>query len=187
MAKLTKKQEMFVKEYIIDLNGTQAAIRAGYSKKTAKVIANENLTKPYILEAIQKELEPKMNRIEITAERVLEEIAKIAFFNIKNLYKDDGNLKEISELDDYVASAISSIKVTQKTGDMKVSLNPEEPALQHIDEQVKEIKLWDKRASLELLGKYLKLFGDKQEITINNNIESPYKELTIEELKKLAE
>ena len=72
--KLTKKQEMFVKEYLVDLNATQAAIRSGYSQKTAFSIGVENLRKPYIQEAIQKAMEKRSKKTEITAEYVLEGI-----------------------------------------------------------------------------------------------------------------
>ena len=70
--KLTPKQKMFVKEYLVDLNATRAAIAAGYSKKTAKEIGYENLTKPYIAEAIQKELKERCENVGLSIEWVLE-------------------------------------------------------------------------------------------------------------------
>ncbi|NRA79859.1 MAG: terminase small subunit [Pseudoalteromonas sp.] len=72
--KLTAKQEMFCKEYLIDLNATQAAIRAGYSEKTAKVIGYENLSKPYIAELIQVLMTKRSNKVEIDADWVLKGI-----------------------------------------------------------------------------------------------------------------
>jgi phage terminase small subunit len=69
--KLSKKQEMFVKEYLIDLNATQAAIRAGYSKDTAGSIGFENLTKPEIASKINSAMEKRSQAVEITAEKVL--------------------------------------------------------------------------------------------------------------------
>jgi len=71
MAKLTAKQEMFCKEYLIDLNATQAAIRAGYSEKTANVIGPENLAKPCISEIIQKLMNERSKKVEIDSEWVL--------------------------------------------------------------------------------------------------------------------
>jgi len=68
---LTAKQKCFVKEYLIDLNATQAAIRAGYSEKTAKSVGSENMTKPDIQQAIQKEMDVRSKKTEITAEYVL--------------------------------------------------------------------------------------------------------------------
>lgn len=74
---LTAKQQMFVEEYLIDLNATQAAIRAGYSQKTAEVIGYENLNKPQIAEAIQKEMDKRSNKVSVTAQDVLESILRI--------------------------------------------------------------------------------------------------------------
>lgn len=77
-AKLTPKQERFVSEYLIDLNATQAAIRAGYSEKTARQMATENLSKPAIQEALRKARQRQQKRTEITADFVLNELMKIA-------------------------------------------------------------------------------------------------------------
>jgi len=74
MAKLTTKQEAFCKEYLIDLNATQAAIRAGYSKDTAKEMGYENLTKPHVAEYIQKHMDRRSAETQITAEWVLKGI-----------------------------------------------------------------------------------------------------------------
>lgn len=76
--KLTAKQELFVKEYLIDLNATQAAIRAGYSVNTAKDIGCENLAKPNIQEEIQKAMNERSNRLEITSEYVLSSLKTVA-------------------------------------------------------------------------------------------------------------
>lgn len=79
MAKLTAKQEIFCREYIIDLNATQAAIRAGYSKKTANRIASENLSKLDIQKKIQELQQERAERTEITQDKVLKELAGIGF------------------------------------------------------------------------------------------------------------
>lgn len=142
----TPKQQMFCKEYLIDLNATQAAIRAGYSEKTARKIANENLTKPDIQEYIQAQMNKRAAKIEITADRVLQEIAKMAFANVQDLYDEHGILKPISELPREVAAAVQSVKV-----------NLTEACA------VQEVKLWDKKGTLELLGKHLRLFSEKNQ------------------------
>lgn len=69
--KLTPKQELFCKEYLIDLNATQAAIRAGYSKKTAYSIGEENLKKPELARRIQEQVDKRSAKTEITANYVL--------------------------------------------------------------------------------------------------------------------
>jgi len=81
--KLTEKQNQFILEYMKDLNATQAAIRAGYSKKTAKVIGYENLTKPYISERIQEEIDERSERVKMTADDVLREIIELMERNKK--------------------------------------------------------------------------------------------------------
>lgn len=74
MAGLTPKQQRFVEEYLVDLNATQAAIRAGYSEKTAGAIGGENLEKPEIAAAIQAEMDKRSERTAITADYVLQSI-----------------------------------------------------------------------------------------------------------------
>lgn len=76
---LTEKQKRFVAEYLVDLNATQAAIRAGYSEKTAGSVGNENLKKPEIQEALQKAIKDRESRTEITQDKVLGELGKVAF------------------------------------------------------------------------------------------------------------
>ncbi len=114
MAELTGKQQRFCEEYLIDLNATKAAIRAGYSEDSAGAIGHENLKKPEIQEFIsarQKELQEATG---ITQKRVLEEYAKIAFFDIRSLYTPDGGLKDIRQLDDNAAGAISSVESVEE-------------------------------------------------------------------------
>ena len=88
--RLTAKQQRFIEEYPVDLNATQAAIRAGYSRRTAFVIGYENLKKPHIKAPIQKKLAELSRNAGITAERVLNELAAVAFGNIYDLIDYDG-------------------------------------------------------------------------------------------------
>ena len=81
MAKLTEKQKRFVQEYLVDLNATAAAKRAGYSEKSASRIAVELLNKTQVSAEIQKQQAKRQKRVEITQEKVLEELAAIAFAN----------------------------------------------------------------------------------------------------------
>ena len=75
---MTDKQKMFVKQYLVDLNATQAAIRSGYSEDTARQIGYSNLLKPYISKAIQKEFEKRAKKVELSAEYVLGNLKHIA-------------------------------------------------------------------------------------------------------------
>lgn len=82
--KLTAKQQRFIEEYLVDCNATQAAIRAGYSKKTAKVIGAENLTKPDIATAVADALEEQAKRTRITADDVLRGLTEEARDKVNN-------------------------------------------------------------------------------------------------------
>lgn len=76
-SKLTERQKMFCKEYIVDLNATQASIRAGYSEKTARQIGSENLSKPYIQDEIASLIKEREERVKLTADKVLEDIERV--------------------------------------------------------------------------------------------------------------
>jgi phage terminase small subunit len=97
MSKLTPKQARFVEEYLIDLNATQAAIRAGYSAKTANEIGAENLAKPSIKAAIDAAMAERSQQTKIDAQWVLKRLAAEAEADIADLYDDDGNLLPVAE------------------------------------------------------------------------------------------
>lgn len=144
---MTKKQKRFVEEYLIDLNATQAAIRAGYSPDSAKEIGSENLTKPNIANAINQALAERSRRTGVNADRVVRELAKIAFVNAKDVIDfDSATLAANADNDD--TAAIQSVKV-KTFGE---------------DGLEREIKLADKLKALELLGKHLGMFKDKVEL-----------------------
>ena len=140
--KLTPKQERFVQEYLVDLNATAAAKRAGYSKRTAYSIAIENLKKPEIQIAIQEAQKLLRNRTEITQEMVIRETAKLAFFDIRKMFDKDGKPLDISKLDDDTAAALVGLDVQDAVdGDGNYV------------GYTKKYKMADKLKALELLGK----------------------------------
>lgn len=149
---LNDKQKRFCEEYIIDLNATQAAIRAGYSENTARQMGSENLAKPSIqdyLGLLQRNLQEKTG---ITQERVLAEYAKIAFLDIREAYTVDGALKSPREFDDNLAGAIGSLesyeeRVSDKDSDEKIVVGT-----------TKKIKTHDKIRALDSLGRHLGIF-----------------------------
>lgn len=145
--KLTAKQEIFIREYIATLNATEAARRAGYSEGSARAIGVENLTKPVIKEAIEKQLAAYNEKLDISNERILNEYARCAFYNISNYFTPDGRMKSLSELDENAAAAIHGIDVHV------------------IDEKssVVKFKLPDKAKHLEALAKYQGLFEKDNE------------------------
>ena len=141
---MTKKQKRFCEEYLIDLNATQAAIRAGYSPDTAGAIGAENLTKPEIQRAVAKAMAERSRRTGVNAERVVLELAKVAFVNVGNVIDaTDATLKTDADPEDL--AAIQSIKV-KDMGDMGIE---------------REIRMADKLKALELLGRHLGMFNDK--------------------------
>lgn len=144
---MTKKQKRFVEEYLIDLNATQAAIRAGYSPATAKEIGCENLTKPNISEAISKAMAERSRRTGINQERVLQELARIGFAKITDVVDPETAEIRTDASDDDLA-CIQSIKI-----------KPNEFGTE------REVKLYDKKAALVDLGKHLGLFKDKVELS----------------------
>lgn len=150
MAKLTSKQKRFIEEYLIDLNATQAAIRAGYSPATAHSIGSENLKKPEIRVHVDKALAERSKRTGINADRVLMELAKLGFVNAAKVIDFD-EASVISNAADDDLAAIQSVKV---------KIIPTESG--EIVER--EVKMYDKNRSLELLGRHLGLFKDKLEI-----------------------
>ena len=149
--KLNHKQLLFCKEYLVDLNATQAAIRTGYSEKTARSQGQRLLTNVDIQERIQKEMDERSERIEITADKVLDEIGKLAFGNIKNIYDKDGKLIPIQDLPDVISAMITEI--TQDN----LGASEDSPAIR------RKYKIADKKGSLEQLGRHLKLFTEKHE------------------------
>lgn len=144
MTKLNDKQRLFVAEYIVDFNGAAAARRAGYAEKTARITAAKLLTKANVQESIQTAIESRLKALDVTADRVLQELARIGFSDMRD-YTAWGprgvRLKDYSELSEDAARAVSEVSqtITLNGGSLK-------------------FKLHDKKAALELLGKHLGLF-----------------------------
>ena len=143
---LTAKQQRFCDEYLIDLNATQAAIRAGYSVKTANEQGSRLLAKLSIQEAIGKEMAERSKRTGINQDRFVIELAKLAFVNIADVVDLENATVKTSATDEDLA-CIQSVKI-----------KPSEFGTE------REIKLYDKKASLELLGRHLGMFKDKLEV-----------------------
>jgi phage terminase small subunit len=152
---MTQKQELFIAEYLIDMNATKAAIRAGYSSKTACEQGSRLLANVQVSAAIAQAQAKRFQKLEITAEKVLQELAKLGFFDPRKLFNADGSPKPLHELDDATASAVAGFEVIELfegTGDQKKSVGI-----------MKKFRLADKGQNLERLGRHLKLFTDKVE------------------------
>lgn len=158
MAKLTEKQKKFVEEYLIDLNATQAAIRAGFSAKTANEQGSRMLANVSIRTCIDEEIAARSKRTGVNQDRVIRELARIAFVNANDVINiEEATLKEDATEDD--TATIASVKV--KTIPTKDGEGVE-----------REIRLADKLKALELLGKHLGMFKEKVEVDTNVNVTS---------------
>ena len=143
---LRHKQQRFVEEYLIDLNATQAAIRAGYSVHTARSIGQENLTKPAILTAIQAAQAKRSQRIEMTQDAVLHEIDLLQRSDLTHYLIDNyGNVQLRADAPRDAMRALASLK--RKVTHTETAMIYET-----------EIKLWNKPASLRMGGEHLGIF-----------------------------
>ena len=148
MSDLTAKQCRFVEEYLVDLNATQAAIRAGYSEKTAAETGYENLRKPDIAEAIQAAKAARSERTELTIDRVVLELAKIAFSDMAHYVRFDGATAytDFSAMPPGATAAISEIVVDEFTDGRGDGAR---------DVKRTKFKLHGKQAALDALLKHL--------------------------------
>lgn len=187
---LTEKQKRFCDEYLIDLNATQSAIRAGYSKKTANEQGARLLAKVSVQEYIETRKKDREKRVEVTQDRVIEELSYIAFAKASDYAR-------VIEKDAMVEVEGKMIPVVDDEGNL-VKYRTVEPILtEELTEEQKraiavikkgrdgfEIKPYDKTRALELLGKHLGMFEEK--IEVNGQVNNPMAGLTTEELKKLV-
>ncbi len=148
---LTPKQKLFVEEYLIDLNATQAAIRAGYSVKTANEQGNRLLANVSIQEEIGKQMAERSRRTGINQDRILMELAKIALVNPEKVVDfKEATIREDALPEDL--AAVASVKV--KRFPTKYGEGIE-----------REIKFYDKTKALDLAGRHLGMFKDKLELS----------------------
>ena len=149
--KLTDKQRRFVDEYLIDLNATQAAIRAGYSVKTANEQGSQNLAKLSIQQAIAERMAERSRRTGVNQDRVVLELAKIAFVKMTDIVDSEGNIKKDAAEDDL--ACIESVKYKHSDTDTGYS-------------EEREVKIASKLKALELLGKHLGMWNDKVDLNV---------------------
>lgn len=162
---ISPKQQRFVREYLVDLNGTQAAIRAGYSMRSAGVIAAEHLAKPKISAMIAEAQAELSRRAEITIEAVLRELAKIGFANMADYMRTTSNgdpYLDFGSLTRDQAAALSEVTIEEYvdgrgTGAREVKRT--------------KFKLHDKRAALYDIGRHLGMFKDKLDVNVKVTLE----------------
>lgn len=142
---LTEKQRRFVDEYLVDLNAEQAAIRAGYSPKNAAAYGYRLRQTPEVQAEIRRAQRRRQRRVEITQDRVLQEYARLAFFDPRKLFAPDGSPKSIAELDEDTAAALTGLDLEER-----------EPV-----GHVKKYRLANKLAALDSVARYLGMLDKK--------------------------
>lgn len=148
---LTAKQRRFCHEYLIDLNASAAAVRAGYSLRTAKSIGSENLAKPDIQNCITELVDARAEVTDVAAADVVNRLWTIANFDIRKCFDELGELMPVGSLDDATATAITAYDQTD--GERG---------------STRKVKAVDKIRALELLGRHLGMFTDKVEHSCGN-------------------
>jgi len=149
--KLTPKQARFCSEYIVDLNGTQAAIRAGYSPNAANEIAAALLAKTSIQSSVSELQEDREKRTQITQDKVLSAHATIAFLDVKKAFDENGVLLPANKLPPEVSRAVSAIET--------------------VDGKLTKLRFADRGKSLEMLGRHLGM--DRRELQISGGDDRP--------------
>lgn len=153
---LNARQQRFVEEYLVDLNGTQAATRAGYSPRTANEQASRLLADVNIQAAVSAARAKQSKRTEITADRVLQEFARIGFSDIRTIFTPEGSLRPVSELTPDEAACLASVEVVTRT------LPGREGEAAGV-EYTHKIRLADKVAALTKIGQHLGMFIERSQ------------------------
>lgn len=164
---LNEKQKMFCKEYIVDFNATQAAIRAGYSKRTARSQACEHLTKPNIQQEISKLIKERSDKVEFDARQLLQHLVDDVKADISDLFDDENRLKQPHEWPlPFRQGLVGGIDVTQLF-EYDTHGNKEQIGI------VTKIKLADRTKLKELAGKHVDInaFKDRTEHSVDKTLE----------------
>lgn len=152
---LTLKQSLFVSEYMKDRNATQAAIRAGYNPKSADRMGWSLLKNPKVQEAISERVEAAENRSQVTVDRVLTELARIAFADITDIVSVEGGKVRVRDTRDLPPETRKAISEITETGAAGGTI---------------KVKLHDKIKALELIGRHLAMFKDKLDVDAGETI-----------------
>ena len=150
---MTGKQRVFVSEYLVDRNGTRAAIRAGYSPHSAHDTAHTLLNKAEIQIELQRAEALQFARAELTTGRILEELRRLATIDGRSFFNEDGSLKRPTEWSAEQGACVASFDVIVKNAAAGDG---------HTD-TVARVKLWDKSKALEMLSKHLGLLIERVE------------------------
>lgn len=170
---LTAKQQRFVAEYLIDLNQTQAAIRAGYSEKTAAEQASRLLTNVKVSEAVQAAMKARSDRTEIDADWVLKRLARDATADLADLYDENGTLKPVHEWPiAWRTGLVAGIETVQERDGEDAEGKP-------VYATVRKVKLLDRTKLVELIGKHVEVGAFKEKVEHSGEIKTPELKLVL--------
>lgn len=173
MAKLTPKQERFVQEYLLDLNATQAAIRAGYSAKSADKIGSQLLGKTGVSAEIARAMEARNARTGIDADWVLRRLAQDATADLADLYDDNGGLKAVKEWPmAWRTGLVAGVETVHERDGVDPDGNPSFVT-------VRKVKLLDRSKLLEMIGKHIEVGAFKEKVEHSGEIKTPELKLVL--------
>ncbi|MGH9504794.1 MAG: terminase small subunit [Terriglobales bacterium] len=174
--KFNGRRQLFVKHYRLTRNARTAAIAAGYSKKTAQAAGSRLLRDSAVRTAITSQDRALHKKLDLTAERVLEEIARIAFADIRRIFNRDGTARSITELDPDTAAALAGVEIEE--------LFAVQDSKRKKIGYTKKFKLANKVDALALAGRYFRLFTDK---VLHVNVNPDIKHVSDAALEKILE
>src|SRR5262249_26701415 len=143
--KLTPRQQRFVEEYLVDFNGKQAAIRAGYAPHTADITGSQLLALPKVKARVDWAIANRVNRIQVRQDDVVRELLRLANVNVAHAFAPDGKLLPIHEIPEDVQRAISTLEFETRDGET----------------YVKRLRFWSKTDALNLLARHLGFLADR--------------------------
>lgn len=155
---LSAKQARFVEEYLVDLNATEAAKRAGYSPGSAHVQGHRLLSDDKIQAELKRRQQARQERTEITQDRVLQGLAAVAFGDMRKLFDENGELIQIADLPDDAAAMLAGADI--------VTVEKGEGAVEH----VAKIRTNDRMRAFEMLGRHLGMFNDKLDVNMTGDL-----------------
>lgn len=150
---MNARRRLFVHEYLKDLNGKQAAIRAGFAPASAEVTASQLLSNPKVRSAVDMALAARELRVQAKSDDVLRELMRMASVDVGEAFDSKGRLLPLHRMSEDVRRAISSIEVEELyegRGEERVKIGV-----------LRKVKFWDKKGALELLGKHLRMFAER--------------------------
>ena len=160
MSKLSEKQKRFCEEYVIDLNATQAAIRAGYSQTSARRVASQNMTKHDIQSYIQELRQKQQERTDITADMVIKELAAIGFANLEDVVEVNNHYSAIRSEDKRPERSKKALKK------VKFRRYVEGRGEDSQEVEVVEVEMHSKLDALDKLGRHFGIyFADNEQIS----------------------